>query len=218
MKTIKILMTALLTTTVAAVSNGQTVQNEANNKTDKEISFGVKGGVNFSTVTGGDENPDSRTSFHAGALVEVPLSDFFSLQLEALYSGQGFDLDFEGPDGDKAEVQLDYINVPLLAKIYVVKGLSIDVGPQFSFLVNDEFDLNPNSNDGDIDLEDTALEPNKFDFGLAGGLTFQTDFGLFASGRYTYGLTKLYDTDNSASIAFDGLHNQVFQISLGYKF
>lgn len=215
MKSIKILMSALLMVSTVAVSNAQ---DKVDNAESKSVTFGVKGGVNFSNVIGGDENPDSRTSFHAGLFTEVPVSDMFSVQVEALYSGQGFDLDFEGPDGDKAEVQLDYISVPVLAKIYVTKGLSIDAGPQFSFLVNDEFDFNPNSNDGDINLEGTAFEPNKFDLGVAGGVTFQTEMGLFASGRYVYGLTKLYDTNRSGEISFDGLHNQVFQISLGYKF
>jgi len=215
MKSVKILISALMLVATVAVS---TAQDKVDNTESKSVTFGVKGGVNFSTVVGGDENPDSRTSFHAGLFTEIPVSDMFSVQLEALYSGQGFDTDLRGSDGDKAEVQLDYINVPVLAKIYITKGLSVEAGPQFSFLVNDEYDFNPNSNDGDVDLNNTRFEPNKFDFGLAGGLTFQTEMGLFATGRYTYGLTKLYDTDRNGEIGFDGLHNQVFQISLGYKF
>lgn len=215
MKSIKILVSALLLVGTATISNAQ---DKVDNTASKSVTFGVKGGVNFANVVGGNESTDLRTSFHAGVFTEIPVSDVFSVQVEALYSGQGFDLDFKGPDGDKAEVQLDYINVPVLAKIYVTKGLSIDVGPQFSYLVNDEFDLNPNSNDGDFDLSGTNYEPNKFDVGVAGGLTFQTEMGLFATGRYTYGFTKLYDTNKSGDIGFDGLHNQVFQISLGYKF
>ena len=174
-------------------------------------SFGVKGGVNFSTVTGDSfKTPDSRTSFHVGVLAEVPLSQMFSIQAEALYSGQGFDYDFEGPDGDNAEYQLDYINVPLLAKVYIVDGLSIEAGPQFSFLVNDEIDFNPNADDGDIDLEGTPAEANSFDFGVAAGVTFQTRIGLFASGRYTVGLTDVVDN-------YD-VKNSVFQLGIGFKF
>lgn len=204
MKSSSILLGALLLS-VVTVSNAQ---NEADNSVDRSMSFGVKGGVNFATVTRGDnvDSPDSRTSFHVGAVAEMPINDMFSIQAEALYSGQGFKLDFDGPDGDKAEFQLDYINVPVLAKIYVTKGLSLEVGPQFSFLVNEEFDTNPFSNDGDVNLESAE----EFDFGVAGGLTFQTEMGLFATGRYTYGLTEIYkDSD---------LRNSVFQIGVGYKF
>jgi hypothetical protein len=203
MKSVKILVATLF----FASSLTAVAQAEADNTRDMNPSFGVKGGVNFATITGDDiDSPDSRTSFHVGALVEFPMSEMFSIQAEALYSGKGFDFDFAGGDGDKAELQLDYIDVPVLAKIYVTRGLSIEVGPQFSFLVNEEFDFNPNSDDGDIDMD----EAESFDIGLAAGLTFQTDMGLFATGRYTYGLSEVYkDLD---------IHHSVFQIGIGYKF
>lgn len=203
MKSVKILVATLF----FASSLTAVAQAEADNTRDMNPSFGVKGGVNFATITGDDiDSPDSRTSFHVGALVEFPMSEMFSIQAEALYSGKGFDFDFAGGDGDKAELQLDYIDVPVLAKIYVTRGLSIEVGPQFSFLVNEEFDFNPNSDDGDIDMD----EAESFDIGLAAGLTFQTDMGLFATGRYTYGLSEVYKD-------FD-IHHSVFQIGIGYKF
>ena len=203
MKSLKIFATAIVFTSALTAS----AQNEADNTADKAISFGVKGGVNFATVTGEDiDSPDARTSFHVGALVEIPVTDMFSVQAEALYSGKGFDYDFEGPDGDKAEFQLDYIDIPVLAKIYVTKGFSIEAGPQLSILVNEEFDSNPNSDSGDIVLD----EAESIDFGLAGGLSFQTEMGIFATGRYTYGLSEIYkDVD---------VHNSTFQIGIGYKF
>lgn len=204
MKLSKLLsMSALLIGTVA-VSNAQ---DNASNKDSMAPSFGVKGGANFATVTGSDfDSPDSRTSFHVGLVGEMPIADILSIQAEVLYSGQGFKFDFDGPDGDKAEFQLDYINVPVLAKVYVFKGLSLEVGPQFSFLVNEQIDLKPTSGGGGIELDNAK----KFDFGIAGGLTFQTDLGLFATGRYTYGLTDIYDDIN--------IKNSVFQLGLGYKF
>jgi len=209
MKLFKLFTASALLLGTAAVSNAQT--NNASNMNSMDVSFGVKGGVNFATVTGDEfDSPDSRTSFHVGLVGEMPISEMFSLQAEALYSGQGFDFDFEGPDGDNAEFQLDYINVPVLAKVYIIEGLSIEVGPQFSFLVNEEVDFNPNSDDGDIDLEDSMFEANTFDFGVAGGLTFQTNMGLFATGRYTMGLTDIYDDAD--------IKNSVFQIGIGYKF
>jgi len=206
MKSIKFLAAGLVMLSAVTISNAQT---EADNSSDRSFSFGVKGGVNFATVTGGEDfdSPDSRTSFHAGVVAELPVTDMFSVQAEALYSGQGFKLDFDGPEGDKAEYQLDYINVPVLAKFYLTKGFSIEAGPQFSFLVNEEFDANPFSDGGDVVIEDGA---NSFEFGVAAGITFQTEMGLFASGRYNYGITEIYDDSK--------LNNSVFQISLGYKF
>ncbi|WP_297333282.1 porin family protein [Flavobacterium sp.] len=206
MKRIKMLfLSAVMFGGIAAV-NAQT-----SNMNSLSPRFGVKGGVNFATVTGDDfDSPDSRTSFHVGVLGEMPLTEMFSIQAEVLYSGQGFDADIEGSDGDKAEYQLDYINVPILAKVYVLDGLSLEVGPQFSFVVNEEFDFNPNSNDGDIDLEGTPAEAESFEFGVAAGLTFETSMGLFATGRYNMGLTDIIEDIDAK--------NSVFQIGIGYKF
>lgn len=183
---------------------------EADNSRSMSPSFGVKGGVNFATITGDDfDSPDSRTSFHVGALAEFPVAEIFSVQIEALYSGQGFKSDIDGGifGGDgKAEYQLDYINVPVLAKLYVTKGFSFEVGPQFSFKVNEEIDFDATGNNGDINLN----EAKDFEFGVAAGVTFQTDMGLFATGRYNYGLTEIIEDSD--------VKNSVFQIGIGYKF
>lgn len=204
MKLFKVFSMSALLFGAVTVSNAQ---EDASNKDSMSPSFGVKGGVNFASLSGSDvDSPDSRTSFHVGVFGEFPLADIFSIQVEALYSGQGFQTNFAGSDGDKAEFQLDYINVPVLAKVYVIKGLSLEVGPQFSFLVNEEFDLNPNSNNGDFPLDNA----NTFEFGVAAGLTFQTEMGLFATGRYNMGLTEIYDNVDAK--------NSVFQLGVGYKF
>lgn len=94
----------------------------------------------------------------------------------------------------------------MLAKVYLTTGLSLEVGPQFSFKVNEEIDTDPNDNPGDFDL-DAAKD---FDFGLAGGISFRTPGGFFASGRYTYGLTDIIE---DASVK-----NSVFQLGVGFLF
>ena len=209
MKNLKLMAAGALMLAAVSVSTAQ----EASNAKSMAPSFGIKGGVNFATVTGDFDSPDSRTSFHAGALAEFPLADIFSIQVEALYSGQGFKANFEGPEGDKAEVQLDYINVPVLAKVYIVPGLSLEAGPQFSFKVRDKFEINPGSSDGTVNLDHSSLSAKDFEFGVAGGLTFQTEIGLFATGRYNYGLTEVFENKNVGKV-----NNSVFQIGVGYKF
>ena len=193
---------------------------EADNTRSMSPSFGVKGGVNFATVNGdGFDSPDSRTSFHVGALAEFPLADMFSVQVEALYSGQGFEQNYNIPPipfvteaGNRTiEYQLDYINVPILAKVYLFKGFSLEAGPQFGFLVNEEIDSDPTGDGGDTVTD----EAKDFEFGFAGGVTFQTEMGLFATARYTQGVTEILedrqDSDNKIS-------NSVFQVGIGFKF
>ncbi len=156
------------------------------------VRFGVKGGVNFSNFNGGVDGIDysGRTGWHAGALVEIGVTENFKIQPEALFTSQGADVDGFG------DFNLDYISVPVLAKFYIVTDkLSIDVGPQFSFLVNEA---------------EEAFENESFDFALAGGLGLDITDSFFAQARYTIGLTE---ASKNAEVK-----NAVFQVSLGYKF
>ncbi len=207
MKSLKFITTGMLVFAAALTMNAQ---DEADNTSDKSISFGVKGGVSLATIVSNNddyETPNARTSFFAGVTAEFPITDKFSIQPEVLYSQQGAEIKNDGLLGDnRIEYQIDYINVPVLAKIYLVEGLSVEVGPQFSFKVNEEIDGNVDSNSGDTPLD----RVENFDFGVAAGLTFQTKMGIFATGRYARGFTDVIENVD--------LQNSVFQIGLGYKF
>ena len=192
------------------------------NTSAKQVQLGVKGGVNFATITGDDfEDLDSRTSFNAGLVAEFPISDRFSIQPEVFYSGQGFDIREIDQDNvfdtdENVEYQLDYIQVPILAKLYLVEGLSIEVGPQFGFKINEEIDSQPNSDGGDVDIDNEDSSVKDFETSIAGGLSYKFTNGFFISGRYTYGLTNLFDDDS----IFEGVdaRNAVAQVGIGFMF
>jgi len=180
--------------------------------------FGIKGGVNFANFTGDDFSSDnSRTSFNVGLLAEIPLADRFSIQPEVMYSGQGFDFYERDQDNifdtdDNVEYQVDYINVPVLAKIYLVDGLSVQAGPSFNFKVNEEIDYQPTQDGGDIDT-DLARD---FEFGGVAGLEYKFNNGFFIQGRYNYGFSKLYKDDSA--LGDSDIHNSVWQAGIGFMF
>lgn len=196
----------------AAIALFSVISVQAQNPTDL-IQFGVKGGVNFSSVVGDDfESPDSRTSFNAGVLVEIPYSDRFSVQGEVLYSAQGFDISDDPNDPDTA-YQLGYIQVPILAKVYLVEGLNIQVGPQVGFLINEEIDYQPTNDGGDIPIpNDPIVGPDTQDInlGIAAGIEYKFTNGFFIQGRYNYGFSELFENRN--------VHNSVIQAGVGFMF
>ncbi len=101
--------------------------------------FGIKGGANFTNMTSdGFEDNNSRTGFHLGVLAEIPVSERFSIQPEVLYSTQGTE---EEGSNFTNEYKLDYIQLPVIAKFYVIDGLALEAGPTFNFLVNEEYDF-----------------------------------------------------------------------------
>ncbi len=185
------------------------------------VMFGVKGGVNFSTFSGDGANafndPNGRTSFNLGLLAEIPLTDKFSVQPEVLYSGQGYDI-ADRNNANDIEYQLDYINIPVLAKFYVFDGLALEAGPQVGFLVNSEIDSNPSStNNGEISLSEDQF--NKVDFSAALGASYKFRGGFFVNGRYNIGLTDIYD-DSFSNNVFSGADakHSVIQPGVGIIF
>lgn len=175
--------------------------------------FGVRGGLNFADVTGNDfGNVDGRTSFYVGLVGELPLvENLFSIQPEVTYSGQGFtiaeiDQDNLLDTNDNTEYQLDYINVPVLAKIYLIEGLSVQAGPSFNFKINEEIDYKPLADDGDVERDSAK----GFEVGGVVGLEYKLMGGFFVQGRYNYGFTDVLDRGD--------VHNSVFQAGVGFMF
>ena len=177
------------------------------------VYFGVKGGVSFTNMTSdGFEDEKSRTGFHLGLLSEIPLSERFSLQPEVLYATQGLEADrsFAGQNIN-GEYQLDYIQVPVLAKFYLVDGLSIEAGPSFNFLVEEEYDFESGMADAEFDTEAGST----FEFGGAIGASYKFNNGFFVSARYTQGFTDVFDSDNWDD---DAIKNNGIQAGIGLMF
>lgn len=181
------------------------------------VRFGAKGGVNFTNMTSdGFEDNNSRTGFHLGLLAEVPLTDMFSLQPEVLYSTQGAEATIRGLGNvsNSGEFRLDYIQVPVLAKLHLfqggaLQGLSLEAGPSFNFLVNDEI-----ADWVDSPSLTTDSPFSSFEFGGAAGVSLNLG-AFFASARYTRGFTNVFNSDDWDENA---VNNNGFQLGVGFMF
>lgn len=163
----------------------------------QSIRLGIKGGVNFANQNGDDVpdvNKDAITSYHAGLVAEVKLMDRFAIQPELLYSTQGASYKNAG---EEFKNELGYLAIPVLAKIYLSESLSLELGPQASFLLKDRKNFDP----GDA---------NTFEFAAVGGLGLNITKNLFVQARYGLGLT---DATKNADIK-----NSTIQLSAGIMF
>ncbi|ERM84235.1 hypothetical protein P872_15750 [Rhodonellum psychrophilum GCM71 = DSM 17998] len=182
--------TIILTTTLAIFAIGHTF--------GQGLHFGAKAGVNFANYTGSDlagYEFESITNYHAGIFVEFGLFEAFSIQPELLYSTAGSNL--KGT-GENIKNELGYLSIPVVARFYLIPDrLSVDVGPQVSFLLNEKENVNISNSE-------------TFDFALVGGLTYQIIGPLFVQGRYNLGLT---DVKKDADVK-----NSIIQLSAGVRF
>jgi len=163
----------------------------------QELSFGVKGGVNVSSVSGNAYvnlgGLTSKVSFHVGGVAEIPISDKFAVQPELLFSSQGNQWNFSGDN-----LRLDYVNLPLLGKYYIIKGLSAEAGAVAGYLIS---------------TNDIKENFNSIDVAVAIGASYKLNNNMFFSLRYNKGITNINSND-----ALDSSQNNVLQISAGYSF
>ena len=158
-------------------------------------------GMNIADLTD-VEKSDARIGLAVGAEFEYQVTDMVSVSAGALYSMQGC-------KDDEVTVKLDYINVPLLANVYVAKGFAVKLGLQPSFKVNYKYSGNGASFDGDE--MDWAPKANGVDLSIPVGVSYEYN-NFVLDGRYNFGVTKAFDSKAEKS------KNSVFQITLGYKF
>ena len=138
----------------------------------------------------------------AGVEFEYQVSDIFSLSAGALYSMQGCKNTIQDVD---VTTKLDYINVPILANVYVVKGLAVKLGLQPGFNVSHKLSVDKGSTSGSTDIPGVK----SVDLSIPVGLSYEYSNFVFDA-RYNFGVTKVADDADSK--------NSVFQFTLGYKF
>lgn len=163
-----------------------------------------KVGLNIANMTKTDGSV--RAGLVAGAEFEYQVTDMISVSAGALYSQQGCKEDILTEAGSvSGTLKLDYINIPILANVYVTRGLAVKLGVQPGFKVNssEKVSLNSTSVSGDVD------DVKSFDFSIPVGLSYEYKNVVFDA-RYNIGCTKIVDYADSK--------HSVFQLTLGYKF
>ena len=158
-------------------------------------------GVSIANLTDMKDS-DPRVGLVAGVEGEYQASDIFSVSAGVLYSMQGAKANI----GNLIDAtnRLDYINVPIMANVYVVKGLAVKLGVQPGFNVSNKLKVN------NLDAFDNPFaKAQSVDFSIPVGVSYEySNFQLDA--RYNLGLTKVFENGKDK--------NSVFQITLGYKF
>lgn len=201
-----------------------------------QVTYGIRSGVNYATWKGDDiqiiedlvDKTDGyvetrgRTGMNIGGYVNIPISNIFSFEPGLAYSKKGYSLkgDFQIPVlkylgvNARAQVQSHYIDIPLVMRANVYKGLNIYAGPQVSYLVRST--LNAKLGVLGITLFNRGVgitsRFNKADMGLTGGIGYQFGNGLNVQAGYDYGLSRLDKNDNYSA------YNRVVKVSVGFGF
>jgi hypothetical protein len=167
-----------------------------------------KVGVTLATIS----SDDSKFKFGMAAGIEgqYQLNNWFGLSAAVMYSQQGA----KAKNYD-VKLNTEYINIPVMAKFYVTKGLSLNVGLQPGFMTKAKAK-------GEGRTIDVKSNCNKVDFSIPMSIAYEFENGLSFEARYATGLTNVgKDAFDSTSSSWDKAYqnkNEVFMLTVGYKF
>jgi hypothetical protein len=183
------------------------------------VYFVLKGGLNHSNFT--HVEGDWVSGMNVGIGMDWQMSKRFGIETGLYYSEYGEKTVLEMVEIDykrSYRMGITFLQIPLLAKYYVYKGLNVFAGPQagYKLFISDSYHL------GSPD----------FSFSGIAGVGYQFKFGLSLTANYVHGLTDLDPSYESYYIIGDEngetkypyryetqkIRISAFQFNIGWRF
>jgi hypothetical protein len=210
----KITLSILFCTSIVSYSNAQL------NDDDKELKvrFGAKAGFNYSNVydsKGDDFDAKGKGGFAGGLFLSIPIGRILGFQPEVLFSQRGFKA-----NGSFLTMPYElkrtssYLDIPLLFSIRPTPFLSILVGPQYSYLLNqkDDFESSIFSYEVEEEFENDNIRKNTLCF--VGGV--DVNLGYFVIGARVG--TDLINNRGDGTSSTPRYKNVWAQMTFGVRF
>lgn len=174
---------------------------------------GIKGGLNVSNLyvdEVDDENP--RYGFNVGVYAQLLSSEVFAIQPEILFSTKGSKLD--GGYFENSKLNLNYIELPVLAVFKLGDAAEIHAGPYFGYLLSANVDIESDIITGSEELDRDSF--TAWDYGLAAGIGFNVGAAQIGA-RYTYGLKEIAESGFPRE-ALGNSKNSSAQVYISFNF
>ncbi|WP_430905886.1 outer membrane beta-barrel protein [Maribacter sp. 2-571] len=154
-----------------------------------DLRFGAKMSLMLTDLVGDGVIDNSvAPGFQFGGAAEVPITDDIFFAPEMLFS-------FQGANG--IDVNLFYLNFPLVGKYYITDKIAAEFGPQFGILLSDNID-------------NIFLDSNTLDLGITFGGGYYLMDMIYLQSRFNFGFTKVIENVKS--------YNATFQVGAIYYF
>lgn len=183
--------------------------------TKAQISVGAKAGLNLATFTGADATranlpgKANKVGLNVGAIVNIPICHGFIVE-------SGAYLSMEGCEVDGGTYDLNYIDIPVLAKYYFPRGsknkatkntgFSVATGPQLGLLTSAKAKPTGGANS---DIKD-QLQSLDYSWAVATAYTTAKRFGIEA--KYNIGARTIDKHTPKQKITNSVLQFNVFYI------
>ena len=181
--------------------------------------FSLQPKVGFELTSISGDGSKFKPGFTAGLEGQYQINNWFGLSAGVHYAMGGCKI----KDVD-SKFNMNYVNIPVMAKFYVTKGLSLNAGLQLGFMTSAKLaDVQLLGGKSDVDIKDLC---NKTDFSIPLSIAYEFENGLSFEARYNAGVTNVFKDDvvNAAldvvggTKRWDDNKNEMFIITVGYKF
>ena len=206
-----ILAAAMIMSNYCKAQDGNTDQREVPH-------FGVRIGANFSNVydTKGDNfKADNKIGFVFGGFLSVPVSKYIGIQPEVLYSQKGYKTSGSvlGLNYDYTHTSY-YLDIPILLAFKPIPVLSIQIGPQYSYLMKQKNEFNSSllSGQNESDYDNSNVRKNTLC--LLGGVELNINH-FIVSARAGW---DLQNNNGDGTSTFPRYKNVWYQTTIGILF
>jgi hypothetical protein len=167
----------------------------------QSLHIGAKAGANFGKIDGQSFKDGYNFGYVAGGYVDIGFNKNWGIQPELIFSQTNTTVDSGFGLQTPKDLHLNYMNIPVLLNINASKFLTLQVGPQFSILMNKDQSITENG--------EAAFKGGDF----AAVLGAQLNFGaLNVYGRYNIGLSDISDVTNQ-----NKWKSQNIQVGIGFR-
>ncbi len=169
----------------------------------QSIALGVKAGAIGTKIDGQSFESGYKLSYQAGAFAELDLLGKIGVQPELLFSqtSSSYSVGLPGVPAVSTDVKLNYLSIPILLRYNFAKLFTLNLGPQYGILLNNNSDLQSNGQ-------------NAFKSGNVSGVVgLQVHFSsLRAYGRYVVGLSDISNVSSAGN-----WKSQQLELGVGIK-
>lgn len=158
-------------------------------------------------------------SFNVNGFIDYRFSGAWSILAEPGYIRKGGVVDDEYFSSDRFNLQLNYVQLPILANLYCTNRFFISFGPEFAYLINKGRN-SPPLPDTFSPIEESSFELSGL-FGVNYNITKNIDLGL----RYNHSLTHFsvrtwknprYPPGHGI-FGYSNVYNQYLQLIVRFK-
>lgn len=194
-----------------------------------QLSFGVKAGANFSTISKIDLSsigPGGKAlsglfeskympGYHVGLYTRYNLTPAMGVQAELLYSMMGYKITSPLIADASVKTQLHYLTVPVLFRYTVPNiGLYAELGPQAGFFLKDNITVTGSlGGRSSYITESGSKQAASLDLSGVAGLGYRFDNGLSISARYIHE----FKTSSGDHFIPTYAKKRGFQVSVAYE-